>query len=239
MKKCCKCTGANLGAKTALLLIACGERYWGYASQFIASAKKFFVPHDVILFTDCRGGFDAALQIPCPSLGFPNATLKRYHLFTEQRQILSQYDYLFYSDVDMRFVAPVAEEEVFSDGITATLHPGYVGLSGTPETRPCSTACVSGPLRHYFCGGFNGGRASEFLRLAVNIRAAVDADERSGVMAVWHDESHLNRYLLAHPPAKILSPAFCYPDVQGDYYRNKWRAAGLGEVQPKLLALEK
>jgi len=228
-----------LASKTALLLIACGPRYWGYAEEFISSALEFFVPHDVILFTDCPHTFNVARQIPCPALGFPNATLKRYHLFTEQQQILSQYENLFYSDVDMRFVAPVAEEEIFSDGITATQHPGYVGLSGTPETRPVSTAYVSGVLRNYFCGGFNGGKAEIFLCMAHAIRCAVDTDSRNGVIAVWHDESHLNRYLQAYPPAKVLSPAFCYPDVAGDYYRNIWRNAGLGEIVPKLLALEK
>jgi len=228
-------------AKTALLLIACGPRYWGYAKALIDSARQFFVAHDVVLFTDAPQSidFDARYIIPCPALGFPNATLKRYHLFTEQRQILSQYEYIFYSDVDMRFVAPVAEQELFSDGITATLHPGYVGESGTPETRPISTACVNVRLTNYFCGGFNGGTASAFLQMALDIRGAVDADSRNGVVAVWHDESHINRYLQAHPPAKILSPSFCYPDVQGDYYRNIWRNAGLGEVVPKLLALEK
>lgn len=230
-----------MASKTALLLIACGPRYWGYADQLIESAKQFFVPHDVVLFTDAPGSYKppVAYKIPCPSLGFPNATLKRYHLFTEQQQILSQYENLFYSDVDMRFVAPVAEEEIFSDGITATQHPGYVGLGGTPETRPISTACVNAPLRHYFCGGFNGGAAEVFLLMSRNIRAAVDADERNGVVAVWHDESHLNRYLCTFPPAKVLSPSFCYPDVAGDYYRNIWRNAGLGDVVPKLLALEK
>lgn len=232
--------GANVADKTALLLIACGPRYWGYAHALISSARQFFVPHDVILFTDSAVQWtDVAYKIPCPALRFPDATLQRYHLFTAHRELLEHYEYLFYSDVDMRFVAPIAEEEIRADGITATLHPGYVGEHGTPETRFQSTACISGPLQHYFCGGFNGGRTSDFLAMAHTIRCNVESDAIRGITAVWHDESHLNKYLQDRPPAKILGPAFCYPDVQGDYYRNKWRAAGLGEVRPKLLALEK
>lgn len=227
-------------AKTALLQIACGPKYWAYSHALISTARQFFVPHDIVLFTDSKVQWtDVKYQFPCAPLGFPQATLKRYHLFLEQRALLQNYDQLFYCDADMRFVAPVTAEEIFSDGITATLHPGYVGESGTPETRPQSTACVQGPLRHYFCGGFNGGKAVTFLSMAMTIASNVDHDERSGIMAVWHDESHLNKWLQEVPPAKILGPAFCYPDVQGDYYRNKWRAAGLGEIAPKLLALEK
>ena len=31
-------------------------------------------------------------------------------------------------------------------------------------------------------------------------------------IAVWHDESHLNRYLIDHPPTKLLSPEYlCTP----------------------------
>ena len=28
-------------------------------------------------------------------------------------------------------------------------------------------------------------------------------------MAIWHDESHLNRYLLGREDVKLLPPAFC------------------------------
>jgi len=33
------------------------------------------------------------------------------------------------------------------------------------------------------------------------------------VMAVWHDESHLNKYAVEHEAEiKPLSPAYCYPE---------------------------
>jgi len=38
--------------KTALLVIATGLRYLEYARNLTKSANDFFVPHDVILFTD-------------------------------------------------------------------------------------------------------------------------------------------------------------------------------------------
>ena len=226
-------------AKTALVLIATGERYWRFADDFIASAKKFFIPHDVILFTDAERDFGVQYQFKCSSMVYPDATLLRYHLFLKEQELLRWYENIFYSDVDMRFIAPVTEEEILSDGITATQHPGYVGTPGTPETNPESLAYVGESLRNYFCGGFNGGAGPAYLRMAQNIRDSIDADKAKNITAVWFDESHLNRYLFRNPPAKILSPAFCYPDVSHDFYRDIWRRAGLGEITPKLLALEK
>jgi hypothetical protein len=75
--------------------------------------------------------------------------------------------------------------------------------------------------------------------MAKELAKDIKVDDERGVMAVWHDESHLNRYLATHPPAKVLGPEYCYPENAGDYYKNKWSAAGLEEVQPKLLALTK
>ncbi|CAK7304450.1 Histo-blood group ABO system transferase [Vulpes lagopus] len=35
-------------------------------------------------------------------------------------------------------------------------------------------------------------------------------DQANGLKAVWHDESHLNRYLLDHKPTKVLSPEYLW-----------------------------
>lgn len=41
---------------------------------------------------------------------------------------------------------------------------------------------------------------------------AVAEDETNGLVAVWHDESHWNRYLLDHPPDVELPPSYCSPE---------------------------
>src|SRR6202030_77917 len=126
--------------KTALLVIATGEKYHQYIEPLIESARKFLFPHDVILWTDCNWLHSVAYQFTKKGLGYPGETLHRYHTFLSQESLLQSYDNLFYCDVDMSWVAPVKEEEILSDGITATLHPGYVGKVGTPERRPESKA---------------------------------------------------------------------------------------------------
>jgi hypothetical protein len=226
--------------RTVLIVIATGSTYIKYAKSFIASAKKFFVPHDVAVFSNSALEFNEKIRIYKPHVGYPQATLTRYHSIWAAREELSKYDYMFYSDADMLFVDHVGEE-IFSDGITAVEHPGYVGGPGTPETNPDSTAYCP-HVRTYFCGGFNGGTSGAFLRMADSIRQSVDADNARGILAIWHDESHLNRYLYDHPPAKILSPSYCYPDISViERFKDIWyqaRGKNHGFV-PKLVSLEK
>jgi hypothetical protein len=88
-------------------------------------------------------------------------------------------------------------------------HPGYVGKRGTPETRPESTACIRSGERMpaYVCGGFNGGPTEMFLEMARVLRRKINIDKARGVVAVFHDESHLNRYVLDHVSDVTLLPS--------------------------------
>lgn len=223
--------------KTALLVIATGEKYRKYAADLLASARAYFVPHTPVVFADGLIGSERPFMT-IEHEAWPGPTLHRYHTFLKAEKYLRCFDQLFYVDADSLMVAPVGEE-IFSDGISATLHPGYVGECGTPERRRESCAFIS-PLysNKYFCGGFSGGEAEAFLKMSEELASNIDFDAKHGITAIWHDESHLNRYLYDHPPSKILDPSYCYPDVKNDYYRNKWAAAGL-TVTPKILALEK
>jgi histo-blood group ABO system transferase len=55
----------------------------------------------------------------------------------------------------------------------------------------------------------------------------IDEDLEKGIIAVWHDESHWNRYCIDNTPTTILSPSYCYPEG--------WNA----NYERKLLALDK
>jgi len=224
--------------KTGLLVIATGEKYRGYAKSLIQSAKKFFVPHIPVLFSDEENDFGLPF-VRIEHEPWPGPTLHRYDTFLKAQPFLLTFDQLFYCDADMLFVAPVGEE-IFSEGITATLHPGYVGTQGTPERRRESRAWIpQGENSKYYCGGFNGGKTEAFLDMAVSIRFNIERDASRGITAIWNDESHLNHYLHYDKPAKVLDPSYCYPDVKNSYYTSKWEDAGLGILEPKILALEK
>ncbi len=194
---------------TVLLLIATGPRYWQYIVPLIDSARKFFVPHDVLLFTDSPGRYNHT-SVYVKAQGYPETTLKRYHTFLDHRALWTFYEQVFYVDIDAVFVDYVGSE-IFSDGITATLHHNQ--KDNLLENRKDSFAYLP-KADQYYCGGFNGGRTAAYLEMARAIVAAVDKDEQKKVLACWHDESHLNKYLADNPPAKVLSSDYCYPEPE-------------------------
>jgi hypothetical protein len=141
----------------------------------------------------------------------------RYHAMLKQRELLSQYDQIFYMDIDMLVCNHVTEEEIFIEGLTAVIHPGY---PDSFERRPESTAFVAGSPP-YYQGCFIGGCVRNFLEMCEVIARNIDIDDGNGIVAVWHDESHLNRYLVDHPPQKKLSPAYCFPETYSNQIKIK------------------
>jgi hypothetical protein len=215
---------------TLLLLIATGEKYWAFIQPLLRSARTYFVEHDVLLFTDHMKDHGVKWRVLRKDEGFPKTTLHRYNTFAHlvpRCPELGKYSHLFYCDIDMLFVNPVGD--ILSDGITATLHAGYVnGVEGPYEKLTESMACTHNGI-YYYCGGFVGGETKTFLHMCDYIARGVTDDDVRGVTAIWNDESHLNYYLSIYPPAKTLSPSFCYPSPPSkscfstrDYYYGIW-----------------
>lgn len=199
--------------KAGLLLIATG-RYDVFILPLIESADKWFLKnHEVtyFLFTDTQMEINhpRVVKIPHEHKPFPYPTLFRYNTFVRHESCFGEMDYLFYCDIDMLFVDKVGDE-ILSERVF-TQHPGYYGRRGTPETNPASLAYVApGEQMQYFAGGFNGGTREEFMKMAKTIDANIRKDLEKDIIAVWHDESHMNRYAIDNPPTKILSPSYCY-----------------------------
>jgi histo-blood group ABO system transferase len=174
---------------------------------------------------------------------WPIPTLKRYHYFLKEKEYISQFDYCFYMDVDMRIVDKVGDE-ILGD-LVATQHPGMYFKSPdecTYERREKSTAYVSyGEGKMYYAGGFNGGKPEFFLKMSESIVTNVEKDFENDLIAVWHDESHMNRYLIDNPPTLELTPSYCYPEgatkdgSPSKYYPLGWKVP----FDPKIMALQK
>ena len=67
---------------------------------------------------------------------------------------------------------------------------------------------------YYYAGGFNGGKTKEFLKMSEVIADRVTKDLEKGVIALWHDESHMNRYMIDNPPTLSLTPSYCFAEEQ-------------------------
>ncbi len=221
--------GVTHAAKVGLLIVATG-RYIQFVPPLIESANKHFCTNQEVtyfVFTDGEPPkADNVKKIEQKRLGWPYDTMMRLSMYDTQREMLKEMDYLFALDADMLFVDTVGDE-ILSDRV-ATQHPGFVGRRGTYERRKKSTAYVaSSEGSCYFAGGFNGGTSSEFLKLAQTVTENVKKDQAKNIIALWHDESHINRYFIDNPPTKVLPPSYCYPE--------SWKLP----YKKRLLALDK
>jgi histo-blood group ABO system transferase len=104
--------------------------------------------------------------------------------------------------------------EVFGE-LTATIHFVFCDQprrTFTYEYRTTGRAYVHPREgRRYYAGGFQGGRAAVYVEAMRAMDAAIADDERRGIVACWHDESHWNRYLIDRPPSVELSHDYCCP----------------------------
>lgn len=76
--------------------------------------------------------------------------------------------------------------------------------------NPASTSFVPKKMRSaYYCGGTWMGRNTEFKKMISDLDDSVSQDEKSGVMATWHDESHLNKWATSNLHS-TLTPSYCY-----------------------------
>lgn len=205
--------------KIALCVIATGK-YTRFLADLLLSAEEFFCAgHDVefFVFSDNCPLLTAhcpLTTVHCQHEPWPGPTLHRYRTMLQAAAELSQFDYVYYCDVDMLFTGCVGVE-IFGE-LTAVLHPGFFNkprIAYTYEYRPNSRAYVAAREgSHYFAGGFQGGTAAAYLTAMQEMAARIEDDERRGMVAVWHDESHWNRYLIDHRPHTILPPLYCSPE---------------------------
>lgn len=197
--------------RTALILICTGAKYWRFIQPSVDSVKRFFPAAEILLFTDSPTAYGAARQVHAAHWGWPEVAMTRHARILSQRAWLAQFDYIFHMDIDQQLVKPFTDE-IYADGIVVTLCPHFVGGPGTPETNPASTAYLPlDKIRQYVTASFQGGTTEAFLAMAEEITQHIDTDRQNGFLAVWHDESHLNRYVYDHPPAKILPATYCCP----------------------------
>ncbi|MEY2879260.1 MAG: hypothetical protein RLZZ15_1640 [Verrucomicrobiota bacterium] len=248
--------GAGGPVRIGLLVVATAKYTRFVAPLLESAREHFFPGEQVTayVFTDRPEEIPlAAVALPVEHRPWPYATLLRYHHIVRYRERLLGEEFLFQCDADMRFIGPVGRE-ILPDtptGLVGVEHPGFcwkpnwwqrgaraLGFS-VPRGRgprasfpyenaePRSLAWIGAHEGEtYFAGGFSGGAMAPYLDLAASLQLRIDEDLAKGLIAVWHDESHLNRHFIFHPP-KRLDPGYCYPE--------SWKLP----FRPRLLALDK
>lgn len=204
------------------IFYVCTGRYSMFWEPFYASSERFFLPNHekhYFIFTDNALAHADNPRVHCieqQNLGWPNNTLLRYHMFLREISQFENSDFCFFFNGNAQFCAPVGDAFLPEDDrMLFVQHPGSIGQPRTDftyETNPESRAYIA-PTEgeFYVCGGVNGARTRTYIAFMRNIAAAVDEDSRKNIVAVWHDESHSNRYALDHPHI-LRDPSYCYPE---------------------------
>lgn len=190
------------------LIVIATNKYIEFVPQLIDSVKKnFLINHNVeiFLFTNQIFNSNNVTVIPTEHRTWPWMTLGRYHLI-QQLKNYPKKDYYYYIDADMLVIDKVGEE-IFGNRVAA-IHGKFKKKPGNFDRNPLSLAYVPAKITNpYFCGGFQGG--SVYLEDAKELVNRIDTDYNNGIIALWHDESHWNRYCLDNPPDVILSHHYC------------------------------
>ncbi|MDR3061219.1 MAG: glycosyl transferase family 6 [Dysgonamonadaceae bacterium] len=206
------------------ILYICTGNYTIFWNDFYLSCEKKFFPGKeryYFVFTDGNintFGNPNVQIIHQPKLGWPYDTLMRFKMFIGIEDKLRQTDYLFFFNANMIVKEPVGEEILPSDDeeLVVAMHPTYF-METDPDKysydrNPESLAYIPiGEGKEYVQGAFNGGKSEKFLTMCRILDDNTDKDLSRNVIALWHDESHLNRYIL-DKHVKVLHPGYIYPE---------------------------
>jgi len=232
--------------KVAIIFIGTGK-YINFLPNYYENIEKNFLPNwekTFLVFTDGKLEDPPENIIPYyqEHLEWPYITLKRFEIINRARDQISKHDLLVFLDADTLVVDEVVEKEFVSDkpffGVWHPCHnlgmPPHNKLPGAFDTNPNSTACIDLSMdncsKYYYQGCLWGGKVPEILDMIDILNTKVNKDLENGVIALWHDESHLNKFFIENPDlVNTLGPEYAYPEV----------FAGYCDFEPKIVHLAK
>lgn len=204
------------------ILYICTGRYEIFWKDFYLSSEKHFLTNaskHYYVFTDAEQifneGSESVKKIYQANLGWPGNTLFRFKMFAPFANELKSYDYVFFFNANAMFLQDIGEEFLPNDELLVVHHPLFYKKKRkkfTYDRNPDSLAYIPEDKGEvYVAGGVNGGTGKIYAKLILDLSKNIDIDYEKGVIALWHDESHLNRYILDHP-YKMLDPSYIFPE---------------------------
>jgi len=213
--------------KIAILYIAT-EKYSIFWKNFFESSEYFLLNNPkyekhYFVFTNIDNinykTNKSVQKIYQEALSWPYITLYRFDIFQKAREQLLNMDYIYFFNANMLCTKPIGEEilPTKKKPLVFVQHPGYFDKDRDAfnyERNPNSLAYISPDKgRYYFMGGLNGGTKAAYLSMIDTLDQQIKKDKSNNIIAIWHDESYLNRYAIDHVnDIKILSPGYGYPE---------------------------
>ncbi|MDR1518119.1 MAG: glycosyl transferase family 6 [Dysgonamonadaceae bacterium] len=210
-------------AQNVGILYICTGNYIIFWEGFYRSAEKYLLPgfeRHYFVFTDGQINTFENQNIKViyqEKLGWPLDTLFRFKMFLKAEDDLRTMDYLYFFNANLVLLQTAGNEILpcENEELTVVQHPGFFNKKRkefTYDTNKKSLAYIpkeEGTV--YIAGGLNGGASVPYLKMINALSANIDDDYRRKVIALWHDESHINRYIIGKN-VKILPPSYLYPE---------------------------
>lgn len=218
-------------------------RYIQFWDEFYTSCEKYFLPQaekKYFVFTDHPLVAPPNVKVVFQEdLGWPGNTLFRFQMFLRQKEELEAFDFIYFFNGNTLFLDTISEKEIIpneSEGYLVALswyiYDSVSNVKYPYERNHESTAYIpKGKGIHYYQGGLNGGRSKEYLELMERCNYQIIEDNKKGIVAISHDESHLNKYLL-DKRIKVLNTEYgrpgqwSFPKKPKIIFRNKKAVLG-------------
>ncbi|WP_109591277.1 glycosyltransferase [Psychrobacter immobilis] len=209
----------------AILYIATG-RYTVFWDYFYCSAEKHLLPDchkHYFIFTDDESLIDSlnaqdnnVTAVKQEALIWPYVTLMRYNMFLNSRHLIEPFDYTFFFNGNTEFLKIVTQQDLLplksKESLTFYLQPHvfHRRRNKYPYDRNSnSNAYIPyNQGKYYFAGGIVGGKTKSFLDFSNTLNQNTITDLEKHIIALWHDESYLNKFALGRTDIKILPPYF-------------------------------
>lgn len=212
----------------AIIFIGTGS-YLNFLPKYYENIHEYFLPNSkktIFAFTDGEGDFPDDVRVYYQEhLNWPFITLKRFEIINQARTELENYDWIVFIDADALVVDKILEEEFFTNkplfGVHHPCHylkmPPHNKPPGAFETNEKSLSYMDLDKVNpsvYYQGCLWGGKVPEIFKMIDTLQERVNVDLQNNVIAVWHDESHINRYLIENDKlVYTLGPEYAYPEV--------------------------
>ena len=209
------------------------NKYLNFLPKYYENIEEYFLPNTekvVLAFTD--GELNETpnnLKVYHQEhLDWPYITLKRFEIINKARQTIEECSHLVFIDADALPVTTITEDEFFTDKPLFGVHHPCHALEMQPhneypgafETDVKSRAHVteSDDTTIYWQGCLWGGKIPEVCAMIDELMERTNLDLKDGIVAKWHDESHINKYFIENKDrVHTLGPEYAFPEVFAEH----------------------
>jgi len=218
--------------KVSICFIGTGK-YLNFLPSYYEHIEDNFLPgidKKIIVFSD--GEIDDLPEnisfYKQDHLKWPFITLKRFEIIKKAIKDIQDSDWFIFMDADTLVVDEVSCEDIIDEtkDFIGVHHPchfmkmnPHTKFPGSFETNEKSLAHVTeeDDTSVYWQGCLWGGKSKNIVQLLDVLEERINHDLNEGVIAIWHDESHLNKFFIENKEkVNTLSPSFAYPEVFSD-----------------------